>query len=190
MAASEFQVGERVPVVTRTGTKTYRVTGVTAQKLPSQDTLFFTTAESCRLAPTPAGTGQRDRRLPRRGRLHGAEGHDGPGPHGRRTRHGGVPGRRERQGEADQPGRRDRRDLAAGGDPRRSSARSALSIQQRQREIALLRDRRGHPRQIRAMLGGEAVLIGLVAGVLGSAIGVGLGFWLRSRFVALGRDAG
>ncbi|MFF3665223.1 FtsX-like permease family protein [Microtetraspora malaysiensis] len=62
----------------------------------------------------------------------------------------------------------------------------ALSIQQRQREIALLRAVAATPRQIRKMLGGEALLIGLVAGVPGSALGVGLAFWLRSRFVDLG----
>jgi putative ABC transport system permease protein len=62
----------------------------------------------------------------------------------------------------------------------------ALSIQQRYREIALLRAVAATPRQIRKMIGGEALVVGAVAGVLGSAAGVGLGFWLRTRFVAFG----
>ncbi|MFJ2028435.1 FtsX-like permease family protein [Streptosporangium sp. NPDC087985] len=62
----------------------------------------------------------------------------------------------------------------------------ALSIQQRQREIALLRAVAATPRQIRKLLGGEALMVSLAAGLIGSAVGVGLGFWLRSRFVVLG----
>ncbi|WP_405152055.1 ABC transporter permease [Sphaerisporangium sp. NBC_01403] len=62
----------------------------------------------------------------------------------------------------------------------------ALSIQQRQRELALLRAVAATPRQIRELLGGEALMVALAAGAVGSAAGVGLGFWLRSRFVALG----
>ncbi|SNS07694.1 putative ABC transport system permease protein [Streptosporangium subroseum] len=62
----------------------------------------------------------------------------------------------------------------------------ALSIQQRLREIALLRAVAATPGQIRKMIGGEALLIGLPAGAIGSALGIGLAFWLRTRFVALG----
>lgn len=62
----------------------------------------------------------------------------------------------------------------------------ALSIQQRSREIALLRAVAATPRQIRKMIGGEALVVGVVAGLLGSAAGVGLAFWLRTRFVAYG----
>nr|BFE84263.1 hypothetical protein GCM10020093_068640 [Planobispora longispora] len=62
----------------------------------------------------------------------------------------------------------------------------ALSVQQRHREIALLRAIAATPRQVRRLLGGEALVLGAVAGTLGSALGIGLGFWLRSRFVALG----
>jgi putative ABC transport system permease protein len=62
----------------------------------------------------------------------------------------------------------------------------ALSIQQRLREIALLRAIAATPGQIRKMIGSEALLISLPAGAIGAAIGIGLGFWLRARFVALG----
>jgi putative ABC transport system permease protein len=62
----------------------------------------------------------------------------------------------------------------------------ALSIQQRQREIALLRAVAATPKQVRALVGGEALLVSVAAGVLGSAAGLGLGLWLHSTFVALG----
>ncbi|MGV9266514.1 ABC transporter permease [Kitasatospora sp. NPDC003701] len=60
-----------------------------------------------------------------------------------------------------------------------------LSIQQRQREIAVLRAVAATGRQVRKMIGGEALAVGLAAGVLGAAAGLPLGGWLRDRFVAL-----
>ncbi|MEU1419991.1 FtsX-like permease family protein [Kitasatospora sp. NPDC005751] len=60
-----------------------------------------------------------------------------------------------------------------------------LSIQQRQREIAVLRAVAATGRQVRKMIGGEALAVGLAAGVLGAAAGLPLGSWLRDRFVAL-----
>jgi putative ABC transport system permease protein len=62
----------------------------------------------------------------------------------------------------------------------------ALSIQQRQRELAVLRAVAATPRQIRKLIGGEALLVGLLAGPLGAAAGLPLGVWLHSRFVAFG----
>ncbi|MGH3247149.1 MAG: ABC transporter permease, partial [Trebonia sp.] len=60
----------------------------------------------------------------------------------------------------------------------------ALSIQQRQRELAVLRAVAATPRQIRKVIGGEALLVGLLAGPLGAAAGLPVGVWLHSRFVA------
>ncbi|MFJ9946477.1 ABC transporter permease [Kitasatospora sp. NPDC091207] len=60
-----------------------------------------------------------------------------------------------------------------------------LSIQQRQREIAVLRAVAATGRQVRKMIGGEALTVGLAAGVLGAAAGLPLGDWLHDRFVAL-----
>ncbi|GHF78148.1 ABC transporter permease [Kitasatospora xanthocidica] len=60
-----------------------------------------------------------------------------------------------------------------------------LSIQQRQREIAVLRAVAATGRQVRKMIGGEALAIGLAAGTLGAAAGLPLGDWLHGRFVAL-----
>ncbi|MFC7648717.1 ABC transporter permease [Streptosporangium lutulentum] len=62
----------------------------------------------------------------------------------------------------------------------------ALSIQQRLREIALLRAVAATPGQIRKMIGCEALLIGLPAGAAGALLGTGLALWLRARFVELG----
>ncbi|MFE1319648.1 ABC transporter permease [Kitasatospora phosalacinea] len=60
-----------------------------------------------------------------------------------------------------------------------------LTVQQRQREIAVLRAVAATGRQVRKMIGGEALLVGLTAGVLGAAAGLPLGSWLHGRFVAL-----
>ncbi|WHM36169.1 FtsX-like permease family protein [Streptomyces sp. BPTC-684] len=62
----------------------------------------------------------------------------------------------------------------------------ALSIQQRHRELALLRAIAATPRQVRKLIGREALLVGAVAGVLGSLAGLPLGAWLHGRFVAMG----
>ncbi|MFF3694210.1 FtsX-like permease family protein [Streptomyces sp. NPDC002221] len=62
----------------------------------------------------------------------------------------------------------------------------ALSIQQRHRELALLRAIAATPQQMRRLIGREAMLVGVVAGVLGSLAGLPLGAWLHDRFVAMG----
>ncbi|GAA3441932.1 ABC transporter permease [Planomonospora venezuelensis] len=61
-----------------------------------------------------------------------------------------------------------------------------LAVRQREREIALLRAVGATPRQVRSMIGREAVLLGLVAGALGVPPGVAAGHWLFGRFAALG----
>ncbi|MFD9439809.1 FtsX-like permease family protein [Streptomyces sp. NPDC060006] len=61
-----------------------------------------------------------------------------------------------------------------------------LSVQQRHRELALLRAIAATPRQIRKLLGREALLVGAAAGVTGALAGLPLGGWLHGRFVALG----
>ncbi|MGW3443406.1 ABC transporter permease [Streptomyces sp. NPDC001076] len=62
----------------------------------------------------------------------------------------------------------------------------ALTVQQRHRELALLRAIAATPDQIRRLLGREALIIGAVAGTLGALLGLPLGAWLHARFVALG----
>lgn len=62
----------------------------------------------------------------------------------------------------------------------------ALSMQQRHREIALLRAIAATPRQMRQLIGREALMVGLVAAPLGAFGGIFLANWLRDRFVSYG----
>ncbi|MCX4735224.1 FtsX-like permease family protein [Streptomyces sp. NBC_01363] len=62
----------------------------------------------------------------------------------------------------------------------------ALSIQQRHRELALLRAIAATPRQIRRLLGREALAVGAAAGVLGALAGLPLAGWLHGRFIDMG----
>ncbi|MGW3661776.1 FtsX-like permease family protein [Streptomyces sp. NPDC005141] len=62
----------------------------------------------------------------------------------------------------------------------------ALSVRQRHRELALLRAIAATSGQIRRLLGREALIVGAAAGVTGALVGLPLGGWLHSRFVAIG----
>lgn len=62
----------------------------------------------------------------------------------------------------------------------------ALSVQQRHRELALLRAIAATPRQLRRMIGREALLVGLAAGVTGAFAGLPLAAWLYGRFIDSG----
>ncbi|NBH10561.1 FtsX-like permease family protein, partial [Amycolatopsis sp. SID8362] len=62
----------------------------------------------------------------------------------------------------------------------------ALTVNQRRREFALLRAVAATPRQIRKLIGTETTLIALVAGVLGSALGLAVASGLRDAFAAIG----
>ncbi len=62
----------------------------------------------------------------------------------------------------------------------------ALTVQQRHRELALLRAIAATSGQIRKLLGREALIVGAAAGTAGALLGLPLGGWLHTRFVALG----
>ncbi|MCX5193967.1 ABC transporter permease [Streptomyces sp. NBC_00249] len=62
----------------------------------------------------------------------------------------------------------------------------ALSVQQRHRELALLRAIACTPRQLRRLIGREALLVGLAAGATGALAGLPLAAWLHGRFVDSG----
>ncbi|MGW7382730.1 ABC transporter permease [Streptomyces sp. NPDC054794] len=62
----------------------------------------------------------------------------------------------------------------------------ALSVQQRHRELALLRAVAATSGQIRKLLGREALIVGAAAGLAGAPVGLALGGRLHDRFVALG----
>ncbi|MEV2268927.1 ABC transporter permease [Nonomuraea africana] len=162
------------------GSRRYRVVGVTAQALPSQDTVFFSTREARRLAGRP-----------------GQVSAIGVFPAVDVAVKGAVAYTGDERGTVEFLGAEQARVMlislggALGGTSLLVAilvvvGTFALSVQQRQRELALLRAVAATPRQIRKLLGGEALLISLAAGVPGSLAGILLGFWLRSRFVALG----
>ncbi|MFI5591775.1 ABC transporter permease [Amycolatopsis sp. NPDC051758] len=62
----------------------------------------------------------------------------------------------------------------------------ALTINQRRREFALLRAIAATPKQIRKLIGTETTLVALVAGALGSALGLVVASGLRDAFAAIG----
>ncbi|MFI7228629.1 FtsX-like permease family protein [Nonomuraea angiospora] len=158
----------------------HRVVGVTAQALPGQDTIFFATGEARRLAG-------RDGLVTAIGVWPGVE----------VAVKGAVAYTGDERGAVEFPGAENSRVrlISLGGALGGTSllvailvvvGTFALSMQQRRREIALLRAVGALPGQVRRLVGGEALLIGAVAGALGSGAGIALGFWLRSRFVDLG----
>ncbi|MFL6125263.1 ABC transporter permease, partial [Actinophytocola sp.] len=62
----------------------------------------------------------------------------------------------------------------------------ALSVQQRRREIALLRAVAATPRQVHRMIGAEILLVAGSAAVLGAVPGYGLAYGLRAAFASVG----
>ncbi|WP_185078491.1 FtsX-like permease family protein [Nonomuraea jabiensis] len=162
----------------------HRVVGVTAQALPGQDTIFFTTGEARRLAG-------RDGLVTAIGVWPGVEVAVEVAVKGAMVYTG------DERGAVEFPEAENSRVrlISLGGALGGTSllvailvvvGTFALSMQQRRRELALLRAVGALPGQVRRLVGGEALLIGAVAGALGSGAGIALGFWLRSRFVDLG----
>jgi putative ABC transport system permease protein len=62
----------------------------------------------------------------------------------------------------------------------------ALSVQQRRRELALLRAIGATPKQVLSMIGAEATLVGVAGAALGVVPGIGLGVLFRETFAAVG----
>jgi putative ABC transport system permease protein len=61
-----------------------------------------------------------------------------------------------------------------------------LTAQQRRRELALLRAVAATPRQVRRLIGREALIVGLAAGLAGAAAGLPLAGWLYGKFTGFG----
>ncbi|GGV14992.1 ABC transporter permease [Actinomadura cremea] len=179
-----LRVGSDVRVASTTN-GTYRVVGVTGRSLDHQAALFFSTEEARRLAGRDGWVAAVGVWGPERAVRDAVRGTSA-------TVHTGTDrGRVEFLGAEDA-----RIDLigmggALGGTSLLVavlvvSGTFALSVRQREREIALLRAVAATPRQVRRMIGREALLVGLVAAPLGAACGVPLAFWLRDRFRGLG----
>lgn len=185
---SALRTGDRLRALTPAGAAEYRVTGVTAQTVAGQDTLFFAPDEARRLAGRP-GLVSAIGVFPEPG----AEPDLAAALRGTRAlAHTGADRGTAEFLDAEQA----RIKLISTGGALGGtslivavlvvSGTFALSVQQRQREIALLRAVAATPRQLRRLLGGEALVIALAAGPAGAAAGFGVGFWLRSKFVELG----
>lgn len=158
----------------------YRIVGVTEQVLPNQDTIFFSTGEARRLA---GHTGQVTA--------------IGVFPKVDVAVRDAVAYTGDERGAVEFPDAENARVrlISLGGALGGTSllvailvvvGTFALSMQQRRGEIALLRAVGATPRQARRLVGGEALLISVIAGLLGAGAGILLGLWLRAQFVALG----
>ncbi|MCO6005478.1 ABC transporter permease [Actinoallomurus purpureus] len=189
--AARLGLGARVTIASAATTSAYRVAGVTREALPHQTALFFSTAQARRLAGRPGAVsaigvfpaaGDRDVADRVTAALRGTSA----------TVHTGTDRGPTEFWDAEKA----RIKLISMGGALGGTAllvailvvagTFALSIQQREREIALLRAVAATPRQIRRMIGREALIVSLGAGALGAAAGPLLGFWLRDRFRSLG----
>ncbi|WP_405570001.1 ABC transporter permease [Streptomyces phaeochromogenes] len=193
---TRLKPGDRLTVQSTQSPRTYRVTGIaapTGDGIRHQTSLFFSTAEARRLAAHPGqvtaigvvpaeGTDTADLKAAVAKALRGTTAQVSTG---------------------DERGPVEFLDAAAariklvsmGGAMGGTSllvavlvvvGTFALSVQQRHRELALLRAIAATSGQVRRLLGREALLVGAAAGVAGALAGLPLGSWLYGRFVALG----
>ncbi|MDX3756919.1 ABC transporter permease [Streptomyces sp. AK02-04a] len=196
-----LEPGDRLTVQSTQSPRTYRVTGIAApaQEVRYQTALFFSTAEARRLAAHP-GQVTAFGVLPTKGTdaavlkrsvstaLHGTK-----TPHGTTAQVSAGDGRGPVE-FLDAAAARTKL-VSMGGAMGGTSllvavlvavGTFALSVQQRHRELALLRAIAATPGQIRALLGREALIVGAAAGTAGALAGLPLGSWLHGRFVAMG----
>ncbi|MFE2603788.1 FtsX-like permease family protein [Streptomyces mirabilis] len=198
---TQLEPGDRLTVQSTQSPRTYRVTGIAApaQEVRHQTALFFSTAEARRLAAHP-GQVTAFGVLPTKGTdaavlkrsvstaLHGTR-----APHGTTAQVSAGDGRGPVE-FLDAAAARTKL-VSMGGAMGGTSllvavlvvvGTFALSVQQRHRELALLRAIAATPGQIRALLGREALIVGAAAGTTGALAGLPLGSWLHGRFVAMG----
>ncbi|GLZ75934.1 ABC transporter permease [Actinorhabdospora filicis] len=191
-AHSGAKTGDTVRVLTADGVGEYKVSGITATALDGQSSVFFSTDEAARLAR--AGQLTAIGVVPAPGTDTGAL------ADAVRAALTGTPGKvytgddRGRLEFVDADAARVKL-ISMGGAIGGSAllvailvvvGTFALSMQQRHREIALLRAIGATPRQMRSLIGREALLVGATAAPLGALAGIGLGVWLGSRFRDLG----
>lgn len=194
-ARARLVPGDRLTVQSTQAPRTYRVSGIAAPAtaVRHQRALFFSAAEARRLAAHP-GQVTAFGVLPKTG--------VGPGPL-RQAVSTALHGTGAQVSAGDDRGPVEFLDAAAartklismGGAMGGTSllvavlvvvGTFALSVQQRERELALLRAVAATSGQIRRLLGREALIVALAAGTAGALLGLPLGAWLHGRFVALG----
>ncbi|WP_369362275.1 FtsX-like permease family protein [Streptomyces sp. CG4] len=192
---AHLKVGDRLTVQSTQAPRSYRISGIAAPttNVRHQTSLFFSTAEARRLAARPGpvtafgvipdrGTDTGRLRQAVAQALHGisaqASSGDARGPvefldaAAARTRLVSIGG-------------------AMGGTSLLVAVlvvvgTFTLTVQQRYRELALLRAVAATSGQIRKLLGREALIVGAVAGTTGALAGLPLGSWLHGRFVSVG----
>ncbi|MFI6344140.1 FtsX-like permease family protein [Streptomyces sp. NPDC050560] len=195
-ARAHLSPGDRLPVQATDAPRTYTVTGIahaTGGQLARQTSLFFSDAEAARLAGR-GGAYDAVGLLPKPGVTPAAladQAEKALGGTSAKVVTGGDRGPVEFLDAADARVKLVSMGGAIGGTSLLVAilvvvGTFALSIQQRHRELALLRAVAATPRQVRKLIGREALGIGLVAGVLGAAAGLPVGHWLHDRFVSLG----
>ncbi|MFF6780875.1 FtsX-like permease family protein [Streptomyces sp. NPDC012510] len=192
---ARLEPGDRLTVQSTKAPRSYRVSGIAAPDTPvrHQTALFFSTAEARRLAARPG-------QVTAFGVI--ADAGTDPG----RLRHAvaeALRGTGARVSSGDARGPVEFLDAAAartklvsmGGAMGGTSllvavlvvvGTFALSVQQRHRELALLRAVAATSGQVRRLLGREALIVGAAAGTAGALVGLPLGGWLHGRFVTLG----
>ncbi|MGW3200910.1 FtsX-like permease family protein [Streptomyces sp. NPDC001118] len=192
---AHLKVGDRLTVQSTQAPRSYRISGIAAPttNVRHQTSLFFSTAEARRLAARPGqvtafgvipdrGTDTGRLRQAVAQALHGISAQvssgDARGPvefldaAAARTRLVSIGG-------------------AMGGTSLLVAVlvvvgTFTLTVQQRYRELALLRAVAATSGQIRKLLGREALIVGAVAGTAGALAGLPLGSWLHGRFVSVG----
>ncbi|MER6063619.1 ABC transporter permease [Streptomyces sp. NPDC001792] len=194
-ARARLRPGDRLTVQSTRAPRSYRITGIAAPAtaVHHQTSLFFSAAEARRLAARP-GQVSAYGVLP-------AEGTDPEQVRNAAAR--ALRGTTAQVSTGDARGAVEFLDAAAartrlvsmGGAMGGTSllvavlvvvGTFALTVQQRHRELALLRAIAATRGQIRKLLGREALIVGAAAGAVGALLGLPLGGWLYSRFVALG----
>ncbi|MFI2205917.1 ABC transporter permease [Streptomyces sp. NPDC020192] len=194
-ARARLRPGDRLTVQSTRAPRSYRVTGIAAPAtaVPHQTSLFFSAAEARRLAGHP-GQVSAFGVLPEQGTDPGRV---------RQAVAAALHGTAAQVADGDARGPVEFLDAATartrlvsmGGAMGGTSLLVAvlvvvgtfgLTVQQRHRELALLRAIAATSGQIRALLGREALVVGAAAGTVGALLGLPLGGVLYSRFVALG----
>lgn len=192
---AHLEPGDRLSVQSTRAPRTYRVSGVAtpATSVTHQTSLFFSAAEASRLAARPgqvtafgvipaAGTDPGRLRDAVAAALHGT---------GAQVSTGGARGPVEFLDAAAARVKLVSIGGAMGGTSLLVAVlvvvgTFALSVQQRLRELALLRAIAATSGQIRKLLGREALIVGATAGTAGALLGLPLGDWLYARFTAAG----
>lgn len=193
---AHLKAGDRLTVQSTQAPRTYRITGVAAPAdgaLAHQTSFFFSTGEAERLAAHPGqittlgvvpaeGTGTGDLKQAVTDALAGTKAQVSTGDDRGPVEFLDAAGARVKL-------------VSMGGAMGGTSllvailvvvGTFALSVQQRHRELALLRAIAATPKQIRGLLGREALIVGAAAGIIGSLAGIPLGGWLHGKFVDLG----